>query len=774
MTKKIILTKKEIDSVPHIRKRDGSVALFDADKIVNAIKKAFIQTGEGSPEDAVFVMKKVIKDLLKLQKVSGSQFFLPTVELVQDMVEEQLMLEDFVKTAKSYIIYREKRADQRKEHRVVPEKVKKLAAESKKYFKNSLGEFVYYRSYSKWIEGENRRETWVETVDRYVAFMKKNLGDKITDKELDEVREGILNQHALPSMRLLQFAGKAADTTNVAAYNCSYIAPTKIRDFAEVMYVSMCGTGAGWAVESENVQQLPQIKKQIGKKLKTYVIDDSKEGWCDALTHGMEAWFEGNDVDFDFSKLRPAGARLKTMGGKSSGPEPLQRLLDFTRERILRRQGKRLANIDAHDILCMIGNCVVSGGVRRSAMISLSDLEDKELRDAKKGQFWMTEPQRSLANNSAVYTQKPSSTEFMEEWLALMKSGSGERGIFNRGGLETQTPARRWKTLKDQPSVGTNPCGEIILRSKQFCNLTEVVARPEDTEETLLKKIRLAAILGTYQASLTHFPYLSEEWKKNCEEEALLGVSLTGQWDSPKAREAEVLRALRDEAVKVNKKYAKQFGINQAAAVTCVKPSGTVSKTFDTSAGMHPRHAQYYIQRIRISATDALFEMLKDQGVPYHPEVGQTMENANTFVFEFPVKSPKGSIFKDDQTALEQLEYWKIVKLNFVEHNPSVTISIGDEEWVEVANWLYSNWEILGGLSFLPRSNHVYMLAPYETINKEKYDAMVAKFPEIDYSKLVTYEVEDNTDAKKELACVSGVCDLDDLLAAEANEASSK
>lgn len=773
MTKKITLTKKEVESIPHIRKRDGSVAPFNAEKIVNAVQKAFAQTGEGSPEDATFVMKKVIKDLLKLQKMSGGQFFLPTVELVQDMVEEQLMLEDFVKTAKSYILYRERRAEQRKEHKVVPEKVKKLAAESKKYFRNSLGEFVYYRTYAKWIDSEGRRETWVETVDRYVNFMKKNLGDKLTDKEYAEVREGILNQHALPSMRLMQFAGKAAETTNVAAYNCSYIAPSKLRDFAEVMYVSMCGTGAGWSVESENIQKLPQIQKQTGKKAKTHVVDDSKEGWCDALTLGMETWFAGEDIEFDYSKLRPAGARLKTMGGKSSGPDPLKRLLDFTRERILKRQGKRLQNIDAHDILCMIGNCVVSGGVRRSAMISLSDLEDTELRDAKKGQFWMTEPQRSLANNSAVYTQKPTNEEFMEEWLALMKSGSGERGIFNRGGLEKQTPARRWKTLKDQPTVGTNPCGEIILRSKQFCNLTEVVARAEDTEETLLKKVRLAAILGTYQASLTNFPYLSKEWKQNCEEEALLGVSLTGQWDSPAAREAEVLRALRDEAIKVNKKYAARFGINQAAAVTCVKPSGTVSKTFDTSAGMHPRHSQYYIQRIRISATDALFEMLKDQGVPYHPEVGQTMDSANTYVFEFPVQSPKGSIFKDDQTAIEQLEYWKNVKENYTEHNPSVTISVGDDEWVEVAAWLYKNWEILGGLSFLPRSNHVYMLAPYEAISKEKYDEMVAKFPEIDYSKLVTYEVEDNTDAKKELACVSGVCDLDDLLAAEANDTAS-
>jgi ribonucleoside-triphosphate reductase (thioredoxin) len=572
-------------------------------------------------------------------------------------------------------------------------------------------------------------------------------------------------------MRLLQFAGRAAEATNVCAYNCSFTAPASFQDIAEIMYISMCGTGVGWSVESENVQNLPQIKIQKGEKIKTHVIEDSKEGWANAFALGMKTWADGKDLDYDFSLLRPAGARLKTMGGKSSGPEPLKRLLSFTRQKMLAKQGRRLSNLDVHDIICMVGDCVVSGGVRRSAMISLSDLDDNEIRDSKKGQFYLTDPHRSLANNSAVYNQKPPVAQFMDEWISLMKSGSGERGIFNRGSLAKTLPKRRIEYLKSEGFfdasgeniigiLGTNPCGEIILRSKEFCNLTEVICREYDTKESLLEKVRVATILGTYQASLTNFPYLSDEWKNNCQAERLLGVSLTGQWDSKVVRDKEILKTLKDEAIRVNKIYAKRFGINQSTAITCVKPSGTVSKTFDTGSGMHPRHAPYYIQRIRISATDALFKMLKDQGVPYHPEVGQTLEGANTYVLEFPMKSPEGSVFKDDISAIEQLEHWKLVKENYTEHNPSVTISVGEEEWLKVAHWVYENWDIVGGLSFLPRSNHVYQLAPYEEINKEQYEELIAKFPEIDYSKIITYERQDETEVKAELACVSGVCDI--------------
>ena len=625
-----------------------------------------------------------------------------------------------------------------------------------------MGEFIYYRSYSRWIEEAGRRETWIESVARYLDFMRENLGDKLTGDEYEEIRQAILRQEVMPSMRLMWSAGTAARKTNVCAYNCSFIAPTKIKDFAEILYLLMCGTGVGFSVESQTVQKLPIIKRQTGKKIKTYIIEDSKEDWGDALTLGLKTWYEGKDIAFDYSKLRPAGARLRTMGGMSSGPEPLKNLLDFARMRILAKQGKRLTNIDVHDIICKIGEVVVMGGVRRSALISLSDLDDKEMRHAKTGQFYLNDPQRMMANNSAVYNERPDTKQFLEEWLALAKSGTGERGIFNRGGLKKQLPNRRWKVFEKYcPTSGTNPCGEIVLRSKQFCNLTEVVCRAEDTEETLLKKIRLATILGTYQSTLTNFRYISKEWKKNCEEERLLGVSLTGQWDSPAVRDPEILKKLREKSLVVNKEYAKRFDINQSTCLTCVKPSGTVSQLVDASSGMHQRHSKFYVRRVRISATDPLFHMLKDQKFPYHPEVGQIENSATTYVLEFPVASPSGSIFRNDLSASEQLEYWKIVKENYTEHNPSVTISTGEGEWIETANWLYKNWEILGGLSFLPREEHVYKLSPYEEIGEEQYKELVAKLPEVDFASIISYEEEDGTSGSHELACVSGVCEID-------------
>ncbi|MCC2630421.1 MAG: oxygen-sensitive ribonucleoside-triphosphate reductase, ribonucleoside-diphosphate reductase alpha [Candidatus Paceibacter sp.] len=753
-----------------IQKRDGSTVPFDIEKITNAINKAMLAAHEGSLKEAALVANKVYADVLRITKKYKN--FIATVEGIQDTVEKELILSEYVKTAKAFILYREERSKLRAQGVKIPPKVKKLAEESKKYFKTELGEFMYYRTYSKWIDSEQRRETWIETVDRYMSFMKENLGNKLKDTEYKEVRESILKQDTLPSMRLLQFAGTAARKTNVCAYNCSFIAPSCFQDLAEIMYILMCGTGAGFSVESSNVQKFPQILMQTGKKLPTHVIPDTKEGWADALVIGMNAWSKGEDIDFDFSQLRPAGARLKTMGGKSSGPEPIRKLLGFTREKMLARQGKRLRNIDVHDITCMIGECVVSGGVRRSALISLSDLDDNDIRDAKKGAFYNTEPQRMLANNSAVYMQKPTSAEFMDEWIALMKSGSGERGIFNRGSLASTLPERRIKVLKQYEGyfdasgtsiigeIGTNPCGEIILQSKQFCNLTNIVARAEDTEASLMRKMKIATLIGTYQASLTNFGYLSKQWKENCEKERLLGVGLAGQWDSEITRKPEMLRKLRDESIRVNKIFAKRFGISESTAITCVKPDGNSSQTFDFSSGMHPRHSKYYIRRIRISATDALFKMLKDQGVPYFPEVGQSIENATTYVMEFPVKAPSGSVFKNDLTAIDQLEHWKVVKINYTEHNPSVTVSVGEDEWIEVAHWVYKNWDIVGGLSFLPRDNHVYQLAPYEAIDEKKYLELSERLKHIDYSKIITYERTNELDVKKELACVSGVCEI--------------
>ena len=754
------MTKKNKELIKKVQKRDGTLENFNLEKIVEAVKKAMIASGEGGDKDAQFVARKVSMDLVKVAKLHKT--FIPTIEGIQDSIETELMLGDYVKTAKAFILYRKERTKLRDTGIEVPKEVKKLADDSKKYFRNPLAEFVYYRSYSKWKEGEGRRETWIETVDRYMDFMKENLGKKLSAAEYTKVRKFILEHKSMPSMRLMWSAGAAARRTNVTGYNCSFIALSGIRDFGEIMYLSMCGTGVGFSAEGHNVQKFPQIKKQTGEKVETHVIDDSKEGWADAFILAMETWFDGKDIDFDYSQLRPKGAKLKTMGGKSSGPEPLMELMRFAKAKVLNRQGKRLTNLDVHDLVCKIGEIVVSGGVRRTALISLSDLDDQEMRSAKDGQFYINEPQRSLANNSAIYNEKPSNTEFLEEWINLMKSGSGERGIFNRGSIVKQMPERRWEIFKDSvDSCGTNPCGEIILKSKQFCNLSEVIARSDDTEATLIEKAKIAALVGTYQSTLTKFGYLSKKWKKNCEDERLLGVSITGQWDCSLLQgNVELLQKLKKTVIATNKKYAKKFGVNESTCTTCVKPSGTVSQLVDSSSGMHPRHSEYYIRRVRISATDSLFEMLKDQGVPYHPEIGQSKENATTYVLEFPVKAPAKSIFKDDISAIEQLEHWKEVKVNYTEHNPSVTISVGEDEWIKVGNWVYENWDIVGGLSFLPRSNHVYKLAPYEECDKATYEEMTKRFKDIDFSKIVTYEREDETEGSKELACVAGLCEV--------------
>lgn len=747
-------------------KRDGTVVDFDRDRIVRAIHLAMNAVSEGGPEAAEQITNEVIEELENIKYKHRN--FVPNVEGIQDSVEK-ILLKYYYKTGRAYVVYREKRASLRQQQRVVPDQVKQLADESRKYFRSPLCEFVYLRTYARWIDQEERRETWIETVNRYMNFMQENLGDRLNNKEYQQIRDAILRQDIMPSMRLMQFAGTPARKTNVCGYNCSYIAPRTLQDFGEVMYLSMCGTGVGFSVEGQNVHALPQIQPQSGKMRPMHIIEDSKEGWCDALVLGLQTWFAGEDITFNYSKLRPAGARLKTFGGKSSGPEPLRSLLQFARNKIIQKQRHHLTTIDVHDILCKIGEVVVSGGVRRSAMISLSDLDDAALRDAKKGPFYLSEPQRTMANNSAVYNEKPDLTTFLDEWLALMKSGSGERGIFNRGSLFETLPTRRLELFQSLGlatedrivgQIGTNPCGEIILQSKQFCNLTEVIARADDNEKSLLEKMRLATILGTYQASLTNFPYLSQEWKNNCEQERLLGVSISGHWDCSKVREAKILERMKHISIDVNIEYAKRFGINPSTSITCVKPSGTVSQVVDCASGMHPRHSPYYIRRIRISATDALFKMLKKQGVPYHPEVGQSEKDATTFVLEFPVKAPDGAVCRDNLSALQQLEHWKCLKENYTEHNPSVTISVGEEEWLEVAHWVYKNWNMVGGLSFLPRFDHVYQLAPYETITKEQYETLLKNFVHVDSSQLMAFEVGDETELQKELACAGGVCEI--------------
>jgi len=758
------ILKSDLAKIKSIRRRTGEVVPFDLSRVARAILKAFEVSGEGDESKANAVASSVFKTLLDLRSElvskNKSAKFLPTVELVQDFVEKELMKNGFTDTAKKYILYRSKRSELRATFGLVPEPIRKAVQESSKYFSSPYSEYIFYQFYSRWVPELGRRETWIETVDRYMDYMKENLKDKLSAREYEELRQGILNQDICPSMRLLWSSGKACRESNVWAYNCSYIAPTCPQDLGEIMYVSMCGAGLGFAVEWENVQQFPQIKKQVKEKPAIHIVDDSKEGWADAFVLGLKTWFDGRDIKFDYSMIRPAGARLETAGGKASGPKPLMDLMDFARRKILAKQGRRLSNIDMHDIICQIGLIVVAGGVRRSALISLSELEDAEMRDAKKGQFYLTEGQRSMANNSAVYNSKPTAEEFLDEWTSLVKSRSGERGIFNRAGLEKQLPARRWEAVKNERQIGLNPCGEIYLRSKQFCNLTSIVIRPHDTVATLEKKMELATILGTYQSTLTNFGYLSKKWKENCDAERLLGVSLTGYYDNPIVRDDKVLDKLKADSIETNKKYAKRFGINVSTAITCVKPHGNSGQLLGVGSGMHPWFAPYFIRRVRISHTDTLLSMARDQGVPCLPEVGQSADTATTFVLEFPVKAPEGAVFKDEVSALDLMKEWKRLKEHFVEHNPSATIYVGPDEWLAVGNFVYENWDWIGGLSFLPRSEHVYQLAPYEAISKEEYERRSKVIGKIDFSKLSQYEASDNTTGAKEFACVSGVCEI--------------
>ena len=776
--------KKSPVKITEIRNREGVATPFELEKIIDAVLKAFTATAEGAEKDARNVADKVFHKLLHVKEENTDKKFIPTVELVQDLVEAELMDLGYHATAKSYILYRSKRAELRKEVGTIPTENKKVFEESSSYFKGSYEEFIFYRTYSKWQDDLGRRETWVETIDRFMAYMKENLGKKLSPKDFDEVREGILKQDVCPSMRLLWSAGEACKKTNVWAYNCSFVAPTGWQDFGEIMYILMCGAGLGFSVESETVQKFPQIRRQTGKKLAKHVVLDSKEGWADAFVLACKTWADGYDIDFDFSNVRPAGSRLKVAGGRASGPQPLIDVMNFTKTKILARQAKRLSNVDIHDIICQIGLIVVAGGVRRSALISLSDIDDEAMRKSKQGQFWIDNGQRSMANNSAVYNQKPTASEFLNEWIELIKSGTGERGIFNRGGLLTQLPKRRidnWKKagiIDDQNVIvglpGSNPCGEITLRSKQFCNLTSIVVRPKDSVEDLKRKVRLSTILGTYQATLTHFGYLSKEWQENCEAEALLGVSITGYYDNKTIRNEKVLNELREEAIKTNKDYAKKFGINHSTCITTIKPHGNSGQLLYVGSGMHPWYGKYFIRRVRIATNDSLFELMKDQGVPFKPEVGYSTANSTVAVLEFPIKAPEGAITRNEVSAIDLLEEWKRLKVNYIEHNPSVTIYVGSDEWIKVANFVYENWDIVGGLSFLPRSEHVYQLAPYEEITKEEYEKRMKEIKHIDFSKLMYYEQEDNTVGAKEFACVSGVCSIDDVLAEEAQKENTK
>jgi len=625
---------------------------------------------------------------------------------------------------------------------------------------DTYSEIIHRSRYARYIPELKRRETWEETVGRLINYLQDKLilsGTSEITETLYELEQAIINLEVMPSMRLMMTAGEACDRDNISAYNCSYLAVNNKRAFSEALYILMNGTGVGFSCERQEMAQLPTLPNSLQEVDDVIIVGDSKLGWAKAYKKLLSALWEGDIPKVDYSRIRPAGARLKTFGGRASGPEPLQRLFEFSINTFRNALGRKLNSLEVHDIMCMVGEIVVVGGVRRSALISLSNLTDRRMREAKMGAWYNDYPHRGLANNSVAYTEKPDAETFMEEWLSLVKSKSGERGIFNR--VAAQKQASRWGRRDATLSYGVNPCAEIILRDKQFCNLSEVVVRSRDTFESLKKKVELATILGTIQSTLTDFNFLSEEWKKNTEEERLLGVSLTGIMDCTLmniAVDPDMLEALRNHARKTNEEWANRLGIPTSVAITCVKPSGTVSQLVDSSSGIHARHNNFYIRRIRMDKKDPIYTFLKDKGIQVEDEA---FRPDSTAVFSFPMKAPEGAVCRNDKSAIEQLELWLIYKKHWAEHTISVTISVKDKEWFEVGAWVYKNFDDVSGISFLPFSDHTYIQAPYEDINETQYKEMLDKMPkDIKWEDFI--ENEDNTEASQTLACTAQGCEI--------------
>ena len=627
-------------------------------------------------------------------------------------------------------------------------------------------QFIHKSRYARWLEDKNRRETWEETVKRYFDFFEKHLkGRKGIKEQRKELEEAVFNMEIMPSMRSLMTAGEALERDNVAGYNCAYLAVNKTKAFDECLFILMCGTGVGFSVERREVEKLPEVPDELFDTDTTIVVADSKIGWAKAYKELIQMLFAGQIPKWDMSKVRPAGERLKTFGGRSSGPLPLDNLFNFSVEIFQNAKGRKLSSIECHDLMCKIAEIVVVGGVRRSALISLSNLTDERMRNAKTGQWWLDNTQRALSNNSVAYTEKPDVGIFLKEWMSLIASKSGERGIFNRAAAKKQVE-KLGERRDINHSFGTNPCSEIILRDKEFCNLTEVVIRPEDDPVTLIEKVRLATILGTWQATLTDFRYLSKEWKSNCEEEALLGVSLTGIMDNTytngtRDKLPELLDGLKKVAIETNKKISKQVGVEHSAAITCVKPSGTVSQLVDAASGIHARHSLFYIRTVRGDKKDPLCQFMVEKGIPYESDVTKP---EHTWVFSFPIKTSKSATCRNDKSAIEQLEFWKLYQEHWCEHKPSVTITVKEEEWIEVGAWVYKNFDMISGISFLPYSDHSYKQAPYQECDEKEYLDMLKKMPtDIDWNELSKYELNDNTRGSQEYACTGDKCEIVDI-----------
>jgi ribonucleoside-triphosphate reductase len=749
-------TNEEITQGWTIKKRDGRVEDFNPDKITQVVIKCFHDGLKRPLAAASRIADRVsfrVINLLAAQKLTH-----PHIEDVQRAVIQQLWSDGFYDAAEHYTIYREERRKAREEKKVSPELAEIINRDIKRYFKTPLQAYQFYSKFARWREQDKRRETWSECNERtFKWFATLPQYHLLSDSEVAWLKQHMLSLSASPALRVVQMAGPALERDHIGAYNCTAAPIIDLFSFAEALYILMQGCGFGFSVESQFISHLPVVKKQVAlKQTPVFTIKDTTEGWCDALYEGMVTWFDGRDIEFDTSYVRPAGAKLKTKGGRASGPGPLIDLLNFVRKTVLNAQGRRLLDIEVHDICCMIGKIVQVGGVRRASCISLSDLNSQTMRLAKHGAWYEKNGQRSMANNSAVYDEKPTIEMFMDEWLSLVKSQSGERGIFNRQGVTKNKPARR-----SEQTFITNPCAEIILRRWQMCNLSIAVVRGHETEDELVDKVQAAAYFGVIQSCATNFNYVRKEWRENCEDERLLGVDIMGHLDHPllrpgsSGREGLVTR-MREAVMAVAVNLSSRFKINLSAANTCLKPGGDSSVLFDTTS-LAPYWAEHQIRRTRESVHSPVCKMLKDQGVPWEPAAE---DEKGLVAFAWPKKNKDNCVKREDMTALEQLDNWLFWKRTWCEHSASVTIYVKPDEWLEVGAWVWKHFDDITGISFLPWDNGSYRTVPNETLTKSQYEDMLSTFPDIDWAQLVRYEEDDETVSSRTYACAGGLCEL--------------
>lgn len=730
-----------------IIKRNGAYVAFDIGRIERAVQKCYASFEE-PPETPVLHIVQSVTNMVA-HKFEDT---IPNVEQVQDLVENALLSAGEFDAARHYIIYRNEHT---KARMIVPAEVQAAFDLDKQYFPTAVQQFMFYDKYSRFNWELGRRETWVETVDRVVDYLTKLSGGQLGYRVYDRIRLAILNMEVMPSMRALAMAGPAAERNSMSIYNCSYMPVCDTDVFVEAMLISMAGCGVGYSVERDNVELFPRVKRQTGEKLPTHVIADSSEGWAEALRLGLATWFDGKDVDFDFSLVRDAGTPLLTKGGTASGPDPLREVLTFCRSKILSRQGSFLRTLDVHDMMCVTCGAAVSGGVRRTAAICLFDYDDEEMRTCKDGAKLNANPWRQNANNSAVWPEDIEQIQVVDQFADMYRHRTGEPGIFSRANANRTKPSRRKRAL-----FGSNPCGEINLRPFELCNLSIAIARPHDTEETIKEKVEIATIIGTIQSMATTFPGMRDEWKQNCEEERLLGVDISGQQDCPAVQNPGLLERMKAHAIEVNGIHARILGINPSAAITCNKPNGNSSQLLNCSSGIGRRWASFYIRRMRVSPHTPIYHVLRASGVPLTPENGQKPQNATSWVVHFPVKSPEVAKTRKGYAAVDQCEYWLMNKVHWTEHNPSVTITYEPDELVPLMQWVWDHREVVGGMAFLPADDAQYEQMPYEEITEEEYNRLMGEFPDIDFSLLYAYEKTDMTEAAQTVACTSGQCEL--------------